>query len=462
MLDTTQSWHGQTDYQGETPFSSGGSLTKKRPQLDVLLTRPQHELLCTKSAFPAFVAGYGSGKTQGLVLRSLYYKRKYMPLNFAYYMPTFDIVRTTGIPRFEEILSEWQVSYKLNKSTAEILLWEGGKIIFRSMDTPHRIIAYEVADSAVDELDTLKELDARNCWYKIVARNRQKKPDKAKNTIAVGTTPEGFRFVYQQWKKQVEEWIKKGLPTNGYELIKASTYSNARNLGADTIPNLLALYPPNLILAYIEGEFVNLTGGTVYNEFSRLANGTKATIQPGEVLHIGMDFNVTKMAAIVHVIRENRPYALAELTKVYDTPTMINDINRRFPNHQKVIYPDATGDNRKSVRASESDLSLLRLPNPKTGHPGFSVINDASNPPVKDRVLAMNCAFNGGGQRKYFVNVDLCPDYAASLEHQIWDDKGEPDKKSGHDHTNDAGGYFIYQRFPVVRQTTYLTPTKGH
>ena len=28
----------------------------------------------------------------------------------------------------------------------------------------------------------------------------QKKPDGMTNTVGVGTTPEGFRFVYQQWE----------------------------------------------------------------------------------------------------------------------------------------------------------------------------------------------------------------------------------------------------------------------
>jgi hypothetical protein len=41
-----------------------------------------------------------------------------------------------------------------------------------------------------------------------------------------------------------------------------------------------------------------------------------------------MDFNVGKMAAIVHVKRNGLPRAVRELVKVYDTPAMIKRIRK--------------------------------------------------------------------------------------------------------------------------------------
>ncbi|EEV7162228.1 TPA: terminase [Escherichia coli] len=89
---------------------------------------------------------------------------------------------------------------------------------------------------------------------------------------------------------------------------------------------------------------------------------------------------------------------------------------------------------------------------------GFNVVVNSSNPPVKDRVNSMNAMFcNANGERRYKVNVKRCPVYAESLEQQVWDDKGEPDKKSGNDHPNDAGGYFIVKQFPIVKPTGRVT-----
>ncbi|EHC5071513.1 hypothetical protein JS697_004039 [Escherichia coli] len=71
---------------------------------------------------------------------------------------------------------------------------------------------------------------------------------------------------------------------------------------------------------------------------------------------------------------------------------------------------------------------------------------------------SMNAMFcNANGERRYKVNVKRCPVYAESLEQQVWDDKGEPDKKSGNDHPNDAGGYFIVKQFPIVKPTGRVT-----
>lgn len=410
------------------------------PELEPLVikfTKPQFELITSKARFPAMVAGFGAGKTQALVARAIAIKFQWPENDIAYYLPTYDLVDRIAIPRFEEELHERGLvegmHFKILRGKSSLIkIFGAGEIIFRTMDRPGRIIGYEVGDSFVDELDTLKEADARLAWQKIVARNRQKKADGAQNTIAVGTTPEGFRFVYQQWKKSP--------PSDQYVIIKASTYSNARNLPDDYIDDLLALYPTNLIQAYLDGEFVNLTAGAVYPEFDRVLNGCDTTIKPGEPLHIGMDFNVGKMAAVVYVQRQGYPHAAAELVGLLDTPAMIKALKLKFPNHPIFIYPDASGDSRKTNNASVSDIALLK-------QAGYIVLVNKSNPAVKDRVLSMNILI---GKRFLKVNCDLCPGLAEGLEKQAYNDKGEPDKTSGLDHENDAAGYMVVYRFPVL------------
>lgn len=408
--------------------------------LEELFTKPQLKLIHTKSRYPAMVAGFGAGKTQALIKRAMRLKLDYPDCNIAYYLPTYDLVNTIAFPRFEDALAEYGFiegeDFKTVKNnTPMIRITNCGHIIFRTMDRPGRIVGYEVADSFVDELDTLKTEDAKMVWQRIMSRNRQKKTNGDPNTIAVGTTPEGFKFVYDQWKKSP--------PSAEYEIIKASTYSNARNLPADYIQDLLDNYPSALISAYIDGEFVNLTSGSVYPTYDRLANASIETPRPGEPLHIGMDFNVGKMAGVVFVQRQGDPHAAAEVMNVLDTPAMIKAIKARFPSNPIFVYPDASGDSRKSQNASTSDLALLN-------QAGFIVLNNPSNPRVKDRVLAMNIMLDGCNRGRLFVNTDTCPLFAEALEKQAYDKNGEPDKGSGLDHPNDAGGYFIAYRFPVL------------
>jgi hypothetical protein len=400
--------------------------------MQIRLSDPQWQFVTATEQFPAFVGGFGSGKTHAGVCRSIALKLSYPRQSNAYYLPTYDMVRTIGFPRFGEVMEEMHLPRKFNKTDATIDFGQWGQLMFRTMDTPERIIGYEVADSIVDELDTLPIDKARDAWNKIISRNRQKKPDGSLNTVGAVTTPEGFRFVYDRWVKN---------PAHGYRLIQAATETNAKHLAPGYIDSLRASYPSNLLEAYLSGNFVNLTAGSVYPTFDRHANGTTERIKPGEALHIGLDFNVTKMAAVVHVMREGKPLALDELTDVFDTPAMVALIHKRYAGHQILVYPDASGKNRKSQNASESDLAILRQAK-------FMVCVNASNPAVKDRVLAMNRAIE---TRDYKVNADTCPVYVEGLEKQPYDKHGEPDKTLGLDHALDAAGYFISYRFPIVR-----------
>jgi len=155
-----------------------------------------------------------------------------------------------------------------------------------------------------------------------------------------------------------------------------------------------------------------------------------------------------KMSAVVNVVRNGLPLALDEFHTVRDTPEMIEKIKARFPGHSIAVYPDASGQNTSSKNASESDLSLLRTA-------GFAVYVDSTNPGVKDRVNAVNAMFlNAYGERRYKVNIDQCPKLTQCLERQVYDKKGDPDKKGGFDHMVDAMGYMIAQRYGLANSYT--------
>ena len=398
-------------------------------------TIPQARFLQSTAKAPLMVGGYGSAKTFALILRSIVGAIRNPKFNRAFYEPTYDLIRMIAWPRFEEMLISLGIDYALRKSPLNEIQIQGcGKIIFRSMDNYSRIIGYEVADSDVDEIDTLKPDVAADVWRRIVARNRQKKPN-GENTIGVATTPEGFGFAYKTWAVD---------PPDGYEIIRAPTSSNP-HLPDDYIEQIRKIYPSHLLPAYLEGHFVNLTAGTVYREFSRYTHASDARIVSGEELHIGMDFNVGNMSAVVHVIRDSKPHAVEEITKALDTPDICGIIARLYAGHRIHIYPDASSASRKSNNAGQTDLHVLR-------RAGFAVHSTPSNPLVRDRINAMNAAFCNG----YRVNLAGCPEYARCLEQQAYDKNGEPDKSHGHDHLNDAAGYFVIAQYPIIRPAMTL------
>ena len=413
-------------------------------QVKIKATKPQAAFLNLDCKFPAFVAGFGTGKSEVMCNDALLDSIEGGSNSLiALYEPTYDLVRLILAPRMEEKLIDWGIRYKYNKSENIIYTSSSqlGDFVLRTLDNPSRIVGYESFRAKIDELDTLKKEHAEEAWNKIIARNRQhpdtyrKTTDKPINTVAAFTTPEGFRFVYDKWKRN---------PTDSYKMVQGSTLSNPF-LPDGYVDSLRETYPGQLIEAYIKGEFVNLQGGTVYRVFDRKLNSTDINEDGSETLHIGMDFNVGKMSAIVHVERNGDPIAVNEIFGLLDTDEMIAEINRLYPNRSIYVYPDSSGKNRKSVNASETDISKLE-------DEGYYLRYDSVNPFVRDRINAMNAMLcNGAGERRYRINTNMCPRYTDDLEQQVYNKQGEPDKAHDNDHMPDAGGYYIAYAFPIIK-----------
>lgn len=414
-------------------------------EIELTLTEPQDDFVFSDAQYPLFVGGFGAGKSESLFKRLLIQKLKYPRLNQGYFAPSYDLISLIAMPRLEELLIECGLKYKLNKSEKVFNIVGYGQIIMRSMDNPASIVGFEIGDAVIDELDTMQTEKAREAWNKIIARCRQRKPDGKANTTAVGTTPEGFRFCYERWEKK---------PTDKYVLYRAPTYSNPY-LPESYIDGLRETYPPALLNAYLEGIFCNLASGGVYPDFSRKLNHTNDQIKEHEPLYIGMDFNILKMAAVVFVIRDEKPVAVDELVGVRDTPTMGQKITERFKGHGITIFPDASGKNGSSKNASESDHSILKSF-------GFRLEVNLSNPAVKDRVNSVNALVrNGKDERVFLVNTDKCPQLTEALEQQVYDNNGDPDKSTGHDHVTDAMGYFLVKRFPIIKRIARQSRMSG-
>ncbi|HCY85925.1 MAG TPA: terminase [Desulfobacteraceae bacterium] len=416
------------------------------PTVKVEANIPQAIFLSMPQKFRGFVGGFGSSKTFSGCMAMCQHFYEWPGINQGYFAPTFPHIRDIFYPTIDEVSHLMGLNVDIKEGNKEVHFYSGGAYrgtaICRSMDRPQYIVGFKIGHALADELDILTIEKARTAWRKIIARMRYK-VSGLKNGVDVTTTPEGFKFVYQLFVKALAE--NPSLRQN-YGLIQASTYDNEENLPEDYIPSLVEAYPPELIAAYLEGQFVNLTSGTVYRAYDRNIHNSSETIQENEPLYIGMDFNVQHMAATIYVQRGKQWHAVAELKDVFDTPEIISIIKERWQDkkHSITIYPDATGKNRKSNNASESDILLLK-------HAKFKIKAKASNPAVKDRVQATNKALHDG---ILFVNADECPTVATSLEQQAYDSNGEPDKSSGFDHQNDATTYPVAYEMPIKRPTT--------
>jgi hypothetical protein len=354
----------------------------------------------------------------------------------ALYEPVDEMIEKLLVPELDEILDASGLKYTLRASAPRkytIDFPHGRAVIYlNSFENWRRIVGGNYCFAGVDEIDTVQRKILDLSWKKLVGRVRVGHC----NQIFCTTTPEGFNFAYDFFgSPEVADKSDR-------ILINLSTLENPFTTD-DYIRSLYENYPPNLIDAYVHGQFVNLATKTAYHTFDRNRNGSKETVQPNDRLYIGQDFNVGKMASAVSVKRGETYHAVDELWGLHDTSHVIYEINNRYPQHRKELFPDVSG-NQRHTSASATDLDLF-------AQAGFQIVRGKVNPAIKDRVNCMNTAFlNGLGQSKLFVNVARCPNLTRCLEQQALGDDGKPEKKNDLDHLPESFGYMVYWVLPVT------------
>lgn len=402
----------------------------KRYRLRAKLLKHQMKFVYNTSKFPGLVAGYGAGKTEALIRRALYLKYKNKSVNVAYYLPTYSLIETIAWPRFIELLTGARRRFKLNETKKRLDIEGAGTIFFRSMEKPETIVGFEVGHALVDELDTLSLDKAQKAFIKIIGRNRTPIPGGGVNSTAIGTTPEGFGWMYQNYEKNLKP---------GFELIRASTFDNPF-LPESYIQGLIDAYPAELIQAYLNGEFVNLNGLVVYSNYNRYKHNSREKVEPGDVIHAGQDFNVGNQSTTIGVYRGEELHIVDEIAGALDTPATVEIMKTKYPGHKIVFYPDPAGNSRDTRGASLTDFSILRKA-------GFIVDAPPAHPRVRDRIISVQLMFKDSRSVAHLkINSERCPALVECLECQVYDEAGQPDKKTGFDHLPDALGYLIHRR----------------
>ena len=377
---------------------------------------------------------HNSGKSRAGTMRILVLMLSNPGANGAYYMPTYDLLNLRALPGIIEDLEMMGIGHKFNAQKMTIQIHGYGNLILRSYDNPKRIVAYEVAFSIVDELDTLPIDKAEEVWRKITERNRQK-IDGVKNSIGCVTTPDqGYNgIVYKKWIKE---------PQEGYEIIKAPTYSNPY-LPDDYIDQIRANYDPLLAEMYIEGEIVNLSADKVYHFFDRVKHHSDRELTKDDYeIAVSVDFNVGGCCSTVNVYDKGYPVQVDEFVS-NNTYDFIDNLKIRYPDKKITVYPDATGDS-DSTNASASDIQLIRSA-------GFNVDAPKANPLIRNRVNSVNKLL---AHEQYRINTNKCPQTTHALETQGYDKQGKPEKFDSHpaiDDWCDSLGYFINRRYPVEK-----------
>lgn len=389
------------------------------------------------------MSGFGAGKTYSVARKAVDLAIKNPGCDSIVTEPNFPLLEQILIPELKAAFDDFNLPYDYRAGQNIFYFTVQGKetrMICKSMESYERLIGINAAFVIMDEFDTAKPELAYNAFIKLLGRVRV---GNVRQMVIV-STPEGYRAMYKIFIEEEGE---------GKRLIKAKTTDNY-HLPADYIDTMRSQYPAELIDAYINGEFTNLTSGTVYTQYDRTLNDTSMEDPAVGDIHIGIDFNVGAMSAIACIVRDQKAYAVDEFIGLFDTPELVETLEAKYHGRRVYVYPDAAGNARKSVNANESDIKLLK-------QAGFTIRANSKNPGIMDRVNGLNSLFqNATGDRRCMINTLKCPELVKAVEQQAYDETTRmPDKKNGHDNKGiDALGYLTSFLFPLSYSRRKVTP----
>ena len=379
----------------------------------------------------ALVCGFGAGKTYALVSKSIILASMNVGCISAIFEPTAPMLRDILMRTMNELLELWEIPFTFRASPLpeyQLQFKEGvHTILLRTILTYQRLRGQNLCAVGFDEADTVNKRDAEQAMNMALARLRSGDVQQFYAT----TTPEGHSWAFDTFEKNAKEDTR---------LIKAKTSDNPY-LPEGFIDSLLENYPPQLIQAYLNGNFCNLTTGQVYDKFDRNIHvlETDPVINEHEPIRVGIDFNIGNMNAVIGIATANKFIVIDEIAKSHDTDSLAKEIKAKYPFNKIYVYPDASGGNR-STNASRTDIQILESY-------GFLNQSALSNPAIRDRVNSVQGMFlNGKGESKMMISKKAIR-LIECLELQSYNEKGEPDKDAGYDHMNDALGYITWRLF---------------
>lgn len=265
--------------------------------------------------------------------------------------PTYSHIRDVFLPTMRTICDKHRIPYTYKVADKHFILHlpDGNRtILLKTGEDPEKIVGFTCAYMVIDEIDTMPLEKATTLYTN--AKSRITNGNKMR--MIVVTTPEGYsRFCYKYFVQDVQD--NPALAAKR-RIIKASTRKN-KYIHPDYVQSIIESYPAKLANAYLDGDFVSLTNGMVYESFDRVKHHTNHTLAafPNHIIHIGLDFNFNNMAAAVGVFDKGVVYTVDEIVGLKNTQAMIDEILKRYDKSRVIIYPDSAGA-QNNVNASIS------------------------------------------------------------------------------------------------------------
>tara|TARA_R100001460_G_scaffold26471_3_gene53595 strand:+ start:1228 stop:2445 length:1218 start_codon:yes stop_codon:yes gene_type:complete len=403
----------------------------------VPLSKPQKKILECSNRFRVLITGRRFGKTF-LCIQEMAKFARYNNKKVWYIAPTYRMAKDIVWNDLVDRMTKHKWIKKLNHSDLKLTLRNGSEISLRGADNENSLRGVGLDFLVMDEFADVKE----HAWYEVL---RPTLSDKNGSALFCGT-PRGYgNWSYNLFTKENEDEQWKSFQFTTLE---------GGQVSANEIEQAKQDLDERTFNQEYMASFVNYAGQIYYN-FDRKENVMDNYVPDTNEIHIGMDFNIDPMSAVICELKGNNIYLYEEIV-IYSSNTdeMVQEIKNRFKDKHIFVYPDPASKQRKTSAGGVTDLAILK-------NAGFHLRVRNNHPLIRDRINAVNTKLkNGVGDRTLFI-ANKCKTMLKSIERQIYKEGTTvPDKDNNYDHMNDALGYLVEYLYPVKRQFTPSKPKR--
>ena len=391
------------------------------------LTKPQKEILNHPARFKVVVSGRRFGKTYASIASLAKHASK-PNTKVMYVAPSYRMAKQIVWEDLKQMLRDKNWIKKINESELTITLVNASIIMLRSVDNPDSIRGLGLDHIVIDEAADVSQLD--EVWNAVL---RPTLSDR-QGTALIISSPKGRGSLYDlyQNEKRLADW-------------KSWQYTTIEggNVSAEEIEAAKRDMDERTFNQEYLAQWVDYSG-LIYYAFGdhNILQRPDLLTDHGTMLHIGIDFNIDPGCAVIAVKTQLGLHIIDEL-EIYGTNTqeMCAEIQRKYRNRRAIVYPDASGAQRRTSAGGITDHIIL-------SNAGFQLKVGASNPAVKDRIATVNSVLKADNCR---LTIDPnCVKIISGLSKHVYKEgTRSPEKDSGLDHFNDALGYMVNHLFPI-------------
>ena len=391
------------------------------------LSQAQQQVADSRARFKVLVTGRRFGKTH-LAIRQLCYNATRPQSRVWYIAPSYRMAKQIVWQQLKDRLRPLRWIDRINEADLSIRLVNQSEIALRGADNEDSLRGVGLDYVVMDEMQDINP----DAWNLVI---RPTLSDRDGGALFTGT-PKGrgnyFFDLYTHagtdplWSRWQYTTLEGGnVPES--EILQAQQDLDERQFRQEYLASF------------------ETYAGAIYYKFDSELNVTDREIPAGAPIHIGLDFNVDPHQAAVAVRTESGLHVFDEISIAgSSTEIMAQEIKNRYTNNRITIYPDASGAQRRTSAGGKTDIMILQ-------NAGFEVRVKHRNPPVKDRINAVNSLLcNTNGDRRLTVSP-RCKRVIATLSRQIYKSGTQIPEDGDLSHMGDALGYCVEYQFPVTR-----------